>query len=69
MTKRECMAEWFCDHGICKEDIDAMGDVEMVDEFCYVQRDCGVCPFTNDCPPVDDDEICEWIHNGGVNEG
>lgn len=62
MTKRECMAEWFYNRGYWKTDIDAMGDTEITENFCDAQDDCVGCQFANDCPPIGDDEICEWIH-------
>lgn len=71
MTKREYLEDWFYNRGYWKTDIDAMGDTEITENFCDEQNGCIECPFANDCPPVDDDEICEWIHLrfiGGVDE-
>lgn len=71
MTKREYLEEWFYKHGYWKTDVDVMSDEEITDKFCDTREDCMGCPFIDDCPPLDEDEICEWIHlrfMGDINE-
>ena len=68
MTKREYLEDWFYNCGYWKTDIDAMSDTKIINKFCEMQKgECVECPFINDCPPFDDDEICEWIHDECIN--